>query len=301
MLDQRKRFLDHLHEIRRINEGDDSSDSPGYSLNLVRVPVSVIPGDKTRENFGAEVTLTAESVVTEELLVTTFRELVINDLVDQLALPIVKLLDLTWDDQLKIEKSFAEVAELQNCRTLIEDMLKQSNSSVRVIDTGFRRYWFTTGELMEMIQTGGETTPKTLKDKEWPSLLVRHLQDVLGQVERTLHPKSLMTLKSSDPIDQKAFLDLVHTGQLGRDPSSPGPVLEAFDLVRGELLGRYTQTLEVAYSKVALQVPRRATLALSDLRQPADRVACPIFCTRGYESSGWVTLCGCRVEEFPEP
>ncbi len=98
LLDQRKRFLDHLHEIRRINEGDDTADSPGYSLNLVRIPVSVVPGDKTRENFGAEVTLIAEPVVTTELLPSTFRELVINDLIDQLALPMVKILDLSWED-----------------------------------------------------------------------------------------------------------------------------------------------------------------------------------------------------------
>ena len=104
LLDQRKRYLDHLHEIRRVNEGDDSADAPGYALNLVRIPISVIPGDKTRENYGAEVTVTAESHVTEELLPTTFRELVINDLIDQLSLPIVKILDLTWDAHLKCEK-----------------------------------------------------------------------------------------------------------------------------------------------------------------------------------------------------
>ena len=38
-LDQMKRYLDHLHEIRRISEGDDTADSPSYSLNLVRVPM----------------------------------------------------------------------------------------------------------------------------------------------------------------------------------------------------------------------------------------------------------------------
>ena len=29
-LDQLKRYLDHLNEIRRLNEGDDTADSPGY-------------------------------------------------------------------------------------------------------------------------------------------------------------------------------------------------------------------------------------------------------------------------------
>jgi|GEM_PF-4797922 len=102
-LDQRKRFLDHLHEIRRVNEGDDTSDSPGYSLNLVRVPVSILPGDKTRENFGAEVTLIAEPYVSEELLPETFRDLVIKDLVDQLSMPVVKIIEQSWSTLQKYE------------------------------------------------------------------------------------------------------------------------------------------------------------------------------------------------------
>jgi hypothetical protein len=113
ILDQRKRFLDHLHEIRRINEGDDTSDSPGYSLNLVRVPVSILPGDHTRENYGAEVTFIAEPHVTEELLPTTFRELVVNDLIDQLALPIVKLVDLHWDKFQIADELLAKLSVLQ--------------------------------------------------------------------------------------------------------------------------------------------------------------------------------------------
>lgn len=122
LLDQRKRFLDHLHEIRRVNEGDDTADAPGYSLNLVRIPISVIPGDKTRENYGAEVTVTAESHVTEELLPSTFRELVINDLIDQLALPIVKVLDLTWQAHLEGEPLRTQVDllwyEIDTCEAL---------------------------------------------------------------------------------------------------------------------------------------------------------------------------------------
>ena len=44
MVAQKKRYLDFLNQIRRENEGDDTADSPGYSLNLVRIPVSVLPG-----------------------------------------------------------------------------------------------------------------------------------------------------------------------------------------------------------------------------------------------------------------
>jgi hypothetical protein len=82
-LDQLKRYLDHLQEIRRINEGDDVVDTPGYSLNLVRIPISVLPGDATRKGYGAEVTVTATPHITPELLPTVFRQLVVNDLIDQ--------------------------------------------------------------------------------------------------------------------------------------------------------------------------------------------------------------------------
>lgn len=90
-LDQMARYLNHLHEIRRMNEGDDTSDSPGYSLNMVRIPVSIMPGSYTRMNHGAEITVTATPHVTDELLPKVFRQLVINDLVDLLAPPLRKL------------------------------------------------------------------------------------------------------------------------------------------------------------------------------------------------------------------
>ena len=90
-LDQMKRYLDHLNEIRRVNEGDDTSDSPGYSLNLVRIPVSLLPGEMTRAGHGAEVTITAKPHVSPELLPKVYRDLVINDIVDSLALSMVKI------------------------------------------------------------------------------------------------------------------------------------------------------------------------------------------------------------------
>jgi hypothetical protein len=89
-LDQLSRYLNHLNQLRRINEGDDSADSPGYSLNLVRVPVSIIPGGLTRKGHGAEITFLAEPILGDDLLPTTSRNLVLNDLVDLIAPP------LTW-------------------------------------------------------------------------------------------------------------------------------------------------------------------------------------------------------------
>jgi len=89
-LDQLSRYLNHLNQLRRINEGDDSADSPGYSLNLVRIPVSIMPGSVTRRGHGAEISFIAEPILGDDLLPATFRNLVIHDLVDIIAPP------LTW-------------------------------------------------------------------------------------------------------------------------------------------------------------------------------------------------------------
>ena len=84
-LDHLSRYLHHLHELRRVNEGDDSADAPGYALNLVRMPVSITPGGKTRKGHGAEITITVDPQLDDDLLPRTVRDLVINDLVDLVA------------------------------------------------------------------------------------------------------------------------------------------------------------------------------------------------------------------------
>ncbi|HTQ38830.1 MAG TPA: hypothetical protein VMJ32_07370, partial [Pirellulales bacterium] len=93
ILDERARFLNHLQELRRINEGDDTADAPGYSLNLVRIPMSVLPGKYTDIGFGAEATCTMQPYLSEDLLPTTFRNLVMNDMIDQLAFPITDFIN----------------------------------------------------------------------------------------------------------------------------------------------------------------------------------------------------------------
>ena len=87
-LDHLSRYLTHLQELRRINEGDDIADSPGYSLNLVRIPVSILPGKNTAVGHGAEITIIADMQLGDDLLPSTFRNLVVNDLVDLLAPPL---------------------------------------------------------------------------------------------------------------------------------------------------------------------------------------------------------------------
>lgn len=92
-LEQKARYLNALNELRRINEGDDTADSPGYSLNLVRLPVSILPGKQTDIGYGAEITMTLTPHLSDELLPTTFRNLVLNDLVDQIGFPTTQFIN----------------------------------------------------------------------------------------------------------------------------------------------------------------------------------------------------------------
>lgn len=84
-LNHLSQYIAHLDELRRINEGDDTVDSPGYALNLVRIPISILPGKQTQQGHGAEVTVIGEAQLGDDLLPGTFRNMVINDLVDLLA------------------------------------------------------------------------------------------------------------------------------------------------------------------------------------------------------------------------
>ncbi|MFO0953004.1 MAG: hypothetical protein U0835_18005, partial [Isosphaeraceae bacterium] len=84
VLDQRARYLNHLHELRRINAGDDSTDAPGYGLYLLRMPVSLLPGPQSEHGKGASVTLQAAYSPSGDLLPVTFRNVVILDTTYQL-------------------------------------------------------------------------------------------------------------------------------------------------------------------------------------------------------------------------
>jgi hypothetical protein len=90
VLDNLNNYLQHLNQLRRINEGDDTSDAPGYSMNLLRVPVSILPGTLSKQGYGAEITLTASSYLGTELLPMTYRDMVSNDLADQLAISLTR-------------------------------------------------------------------------------------------------------------------------------------------------------------------------------------------------------------------
>lgn len=124
LLDQRARYLNHLHELRRINEGDDTADSPGYALNLVRIPVSILPGKCTDIGCGAEVTMTLTPYLSEELLPTTFRNLVMNDVIDQIGFPVTQFIN---DPTNNVYLSPQNVADIDS---LIEFVLSKTNEAI---------------------------------------------------------------------------------------------------------------------------------------------------------------------------
>ncbi|MBX3425930.1 MAG: hypothetical protein KF688_09655 [Pirellulales bacterium] len=182
-LNQLSRYVQHLHELRRINEGDDTSDSPGYALDLVRIPVSILPGKLTREGFGAEITVTATPVLTNDLLTTTFRNLVINDLVDQLSLPLLKLAEGSQkrrEAKAAEKKASEQFEKLGGTKALVEvncfhqritgavnsdqllgkvlgDMLKSQHSSIRELAECYL------AELDDRASIASKTTSSTAK------------------------------------------------------------------------------------------------------------------------------------------
>lgn len=120
-LDEKKRYLEHLNEIRRINLGDDTADSAGYGMFLVRMPASILPGEKTREGFGAQVQVNVYPDFGPDFLPSTYRNLVINDLIDQLTPVLYYILisnldkdyKATLDQQAEQNKTIAEKIQVQ--------------------------------------------------------------------------------------------------------------------------------------------------------------------------------------------
>jgi len=125
LLDEKAQYINHLHELRRISDGDDTADSPGYALNLVRFPVSVLPGKRTDIGYGAEVTLTMTPYLNNELLPTTFRNLVINDLIDQISFPATQFINNPDNSDYFVETNADDINHLFNYmeKYTFEDML----------------------------------------------------------------------------------------------------------------------------------------------------------------------------------
>ncbi len=137
--DQKKRYLDHLHQLRRNNEGDDNADAPGYGLNLVRIPMSVLTGGCTQTGYGAECTFTANMHLPEDLLPTTFRTLVINDLVDLFGLQMTRMIEgMIEESQFKTAHEVWEYCNSQEggpAPTTPKHMMALSAQTIRAIQS----------------------------------------------------------------------------------------------------------------------------------------------------------------------
>jgi len=163
-LDHLDRYVKHLQELRRINEGDDNGDSPGYALNLVRIPVSVLPGQFTQHGHGAEITVTADLQLGDDLLPTTFRNLVINDLVDTLA----PSLTFAANDPETRASAWAEVN-----RRAIQRTIEQAQAVVHTLQEQYDKLVKEAAEAeavqnllaQKVIDALPESVPKLRKDK----------------------------------------------------------------------------------------------------------------------------------------
>jgi hypothetical protein len=85
VLDEHSNYLNHLNQLRRINAGDELADRPGYGLYLIRIPVTLSPGPRSRRGKGAIITVSAKPVMTKHTLSNALRNTVINETVDNLA------------------------------------------------------------------------------------------------------------------------------------------------------------------------------------------------------------------------
>jgi hypothetical protein len=104
-LDELANYQAHLNDIRRINMGDDIADSAGYGLYLLRIPISIQPGHCTGKGHGAILQATIRHDFGPDFLYTTMRNLVINDLVDQLTPVVYELIRSNSLDSLTVAGS----------------------------------------------------------------------------------------------------------------------------------------------------------------------------------------------------
>jgi hypothetical protein len=84
VLDQQSNYLNHLNQLRRINAGDELADRPGYGLYLIRIPVTLSPGPRSRRGKGAIITVSAKSVMSKSTLSNALRNAVINETISNL-------------------------------------------------------------------------------------------------------------------------------------------------------------------------------------------------------------------------
>jgi hypothetical protein len=89
VLDEHSSYLNHLNQLRRINAGDELADRPGYGLYLIRLPVTLSPGPRSRRGKGAIITVSATPVMNKHTMRNALRNAVINETVNNLTQAVV--------------------------------------------------------------------------------------------------------------------------------------------------------------------------------------------------------------------
>jgi hypothetical protein len=134
-LEEKKRFLDYLNHLRRLNLGPDQNDSSGYGLYLVRLPVSIMPGECTYQGHGADLSVQVEHEFTPDFLPSTFRRLAINDVVDQLAPFLYEIIRSGYyDEVLKLRHLARQKRELLK-PAIAEMIAAQVKQHLRPVDS----------------------------------------------------------------------------------------------------------------------------------------------------------------------
>lgn len=232
-LDQMNRYLQHLNELRRLNEGDDNSDTPGYALNLIRIPVSILPGRRTEQGFGAEVQISIDPYMSDEILPLAFKDFVINGVVDRISYDVwqiarmseIKKLDERLRAQLNPALKGKMRATLNNTAT---DNLKYLNQLLTAPETTYQ------GALNTYSQEIGEV-PAELIDSQIMAL------DGTSEEEKKAAGNSQVV----EELQRRLLADVNH-----RDLSSPASHRE---MINGDTLDRLA--VHAYYSLVQPDIP----------------------------------------------
>lgn len=288
MLDQLSRYMQHLHELRRINDGDDSADSPGYALHLVRLPVSVLPGKKTREGYGAEVTITAKPHLHEKLLPETVRSLVINDLVDHFSFPMAKFLDsdnatLVLKDFEMKEKSGVDLAiiakeanELFCALNTIIEQLSTNTPDKDVLGRSIIRAKITSNQLHCQLTGNSVATLATMAEK------ALNIYNLLSETEKEAK-KSMPT--ATDSSESLAAMYLADEAQIGERKTQWKQLSQddKYNFNVNEL-----QALTSDVSKALPDMLRSSGIILPSISTaPSRRASLPYPTSQGFDTLGY--------------
>lgn len=287
-LDQVNRYLQHLNELRRLNEGDDNADTPGYALNLIRIPVSVLPGRKTEEGFGAEVQITIDPYISDEILPLAFKDFVINGVVDRISFDVFQMaqrsnitilandvhsanepstqVDIAVGPQAKFEEKL-KTAGTPQLRSFVEELAApDADFATSAINAGLYQntteYQKDVGELSsEQETTLGEVANQQL-------LYVLRADVNHFSVSIPASQREAVNLDSIRPLALHAYDCLVHTGISEFTPTRGKQVPQDHRVEHG-----------LAMPEIETLLRKEAAAAYEFLSQPSAQYLWTQFCT----------------------